>query len=172
MLTAGKWIAFNRPEDRMIFGLEQEASSHRYALDLSAAVRPGKRAAAAKGLFNGGKPPYGYRVEGRKLVPDPAEADTLRWLFETYATTDVSTRGLADRLRERNVPSPGGCPLWRPSSIRQVLGNVLYLGSTVFNRKTHSPFSAVKVKAGRRARVGRPNPEAEWSGRASRTRPW
>jgi site-specific DNA recombinase len=164
MLTKDRWIDFNVPEDRMIFGLQQEATEHRYALNLSDDTRRGKRAAASKGLWNGGKPPFGYAVENQKLVPHPTEADMLRWLFETYANTDVSIRGLADRLQERGIASPNGKPLWRPATVAKVLANVLYLGDSVFGRKSYSPFpGAVKIRAGhRKPSSGRPNPRSEW----------
>src|SRR5262249_35304440 len=137
--------------------------------NLSADTTRGKRAAAAKGLFNGGKPPFGYTVVGtvkvdRRLAEHPVEAEVLRWLFRTYADTDVSLRGLAERLRERGIPSPPGHPWGRRAPVAKVLGNVLYLGEPVFGRKSYSPFAgSVKVPAStRKPSSGRPRPEEDW----------
>jgi DNA invertase Pin-like site-specific DNA recombinase len=74
MLTATRWINFNSPEDRMQFGLEQEVSSHRYGTDLSKVTIRGKRAAAAKGLWLGGKPPFAPRSPDRSGSPNPIRA--------------------------------------------------------------------------------------------------
>ena len=51
------------------------------------------------------------------LVPsdDPIKVATARWLFDTYAKTDIGYRALANELNRRGVPSPaGGC--WHYSS--------------------------------------------------------
>lgn len=149
MLTAERWVDFQKPEDRMIFGLQQEATEHRYALNLSSDTKRGKRATAAKGLWNGGKPPYGYRVEGQKLILHPDEVETVRTMFGAYATEDVSIRGLADRLNRAGIATPTGKRLWRPATVGKILGNVLYLGDMVFGRRDYSPFAVVTVPTGK-----------------------
>lgn len=112
MLTESKVIDFDNPEDRLLFGLEQEASSHRFSRDLSAATRRGKRAKAAKGKFiTGGRPPFGYTRVGEKLIPHEEHSAVVRWLFATYAAGGVSVRGLGDDLHRRGVKSPKGYPL-------------------------------------------------------------
>ena len=45
-----------------------------------------------------------------KLVPsiDSQEIETVRWLFNMYATTERSTRSMGIELNRRSVPSPNG----------------------------------------------------------------
>lgn len=174
MLTQGKWIDFKKSEDRMIFGLEQEATSHRYLTDLSAATLRGKKTKAKNGTFMGGRPPYGYRVDrpepvpglagehrrpAGRLMPDPDRAAVVRGLFEQYATGRLSLKGLADDLRARGVPSPTGRPLWTDATVSKLLRNELYLGDYLFGRHTYSKFAGrERVKAcGRQPQSGLPN---------------
>jgi site-specific DNA recombinase len=162
MLTKAKWIDFNRSEDRMIFGLEQEANSHRYVRDLGEAVLRGRKALARKGLWCGGQPPFGYVVEGKKLVPHPTNGETVRWLFNAYATRDVGLDRLGRELADRGIKSPKG-GLWSRATLSGILQNPTYLGDLVYNRRTESPFAgSVTVKTGRSARAVRDNPPADW----------
>jgi site-specific DNA recombinase len=39
------------------------------------------RASRMKGMWMGGLPPFGYRVEDRKLVVDHEQAAHVRWIF-------------------------------------------------------------------------------------------
>ncbi|MBQ4070312.1 MAG: recombinase family protein, partial [Alphaproteobacteria bacterium] len=55
---------------------EREVSSER--------VRDKIRASKAKGIWMGGNPPLGYDVINKKLIPNEAEATTVRTLFEKY----------------------------------------------------------------------------------------
>lgn len=167
------WIDLTDPTARAVFGLKQDLGRAAYVRDLAKKVRRGKKHAAADGLFPGGKAPYGYQLEpvqvGRKwksrLVPHPTEADVVRRLFETYADTTVSLRGLVDQLRQDEVPSPTGKPLWIPTTVARVLSNVLYLGNAVYGRKSYGRYAgAVRVKAGKKLAesTGLATPEADW----------
>ena len=159
------WKDFRRPEDRIIFGVEQEAGSHRFVRDLAANVLRGRKALAKKGLWCGGKPPFGYSVEGQKLVVHPVNGAAVRWVFDAYTTRDVSLSQLCEELSGRGVKTPRGGAVWCRQSLVQILRNPLYLGAMVWNRRTESPFlGSVKVEAGgsqARRRV-RANPEADW----------
>ena len=44
-------------------------------------LQGGRAAKAAKGLWTGGKPPFGYRVEGDRLIPDPSQQETIQRLI-------------------------------------------------------------------------------------------
>lgn len=165
MLTQAKWIDFNKSEDRMLFTLEQEASAHRYSVDLSAACKRGKRAKAAKGLWTGGRVPYGYRAEGATFAIDPPAAEVVRLMFDTYAGGRVGLRSLGAMLVERGHRSPTGGP-WSPPTLTGILRNPAYLGHLVTGRRTDNRFLAtVKVPVsqatGKRARYTR-HPQEQW----------
>ena len=56
-------------------------------------------------------PPYGFRVEGGRLIPDKAEADAVRWLFGRFAegaslsalARDLGDAGTGERLGRASV---------------------------------------------------------------------
>ena len=58
-------------------------------------IRDKIAASKKKGMWMGGVVPLGYRVENRKLVVNPEEAKTVRWLFERYLELK-SVRALVD----------------------------------------------------------------------------
>jgi len=55
-------------------------------------IRDKIAASKRKGLWMGGPVPLGYRVENRLLLIDEKEAQTVRWIFDTYASTGSTTQ--------------------------------------------------------------------------------
>ena len=50
-------------------------------------VRDKIAASRQRGIWMGGMPPLGYDVSERKLIPNPAEAQIIRELFQRFAAT-------------------------------------------------------------------------------------
>jgi DNA invertase Pin-like site-specific DNA recombinase len=135
-------IDWNDFAGRIVYAVQQEGK-HAFLRDLSRNVLRGKLAAAARGTWNGGRPPYGYRVEGQRLVPaDPAEVEAVRWLFATYAAGRMSLRALTNDLNARGVPGPKGGP-WTRTSVRRTLTCPQYLGSLVWNQTHKGKYHGV-----------------------------
>jgi site-specific DNA recombinase len=85
-------------------------------------IRDKVAASKAKGMWMGGVVPLGYRVCERKLVIDPAEAETVRMIFKRYAKLG-STGELADELQRRGIVTK-----------RRVLSNGRTYGGQAFTR--------------------------------------
>jgi hypothetical protein len=72
-------------------------------------IRDKVRASRMKGMWMGGVPPYGYRVENRKLVVEEEGAAQVRWIFArfleigscTELAREVGTRGLRTQRANR-----------------------------------------------------------------------
>jgi DNA invertase Pin-like site-specific DNA recombinase len=157
MFTASNgWIDFRRMEDRVLYGIVQDTSSHRYVQELARDAIRGKKEAAEAGRWNGGPIPYGYRIQyhevvigtRRKRKPEKfvvfePEAEIVRWLFRTYADTDAGLRGLAAELNRRNVPSPNRSPCWGMSTIKRMFNNPVYLGEVTWNRNAVGKFFGI-----------------------------
>jgi site-specific DNA recombinase len=149
-LTAQRWIDFARGEDRLVFGVTQEASDHKYVIDLAEAVTRGKLAAAREGRWNGGRAPLGYRLayegEGKarrpRLVIHEEHAALVREMFRAYAAGETSLYRLARELNERGVKPPRAAK-WTPSSVRSILTNEVYLGAYVWNKTDQGKFFGV-----------------------------
>ena len=48
------------------------------------------------------KRPFGYKMELGEIVLHPAEAETVRWLYDSYLA-GASYNALVDKLRERGI---------------------------------------------------------------------
>jgi site-specific DNA recombinase len=70
---------------------------------------------------------------------DPVAAVVVQELFAAYAVGGVTLHALAARLTRRRMATPTGKPVWRPSSIRQLLTNPAYKGQAASGRLRTTP---------------------------------
>src|SRR5215472_13924034 len=108
-------------------------------------IRDKIAASKKKGIWMGGVPPLGYRVEDRKLVVIDSEAEIVRAIFRRYAELG-SVRLLKDELEARGINSKawtsasgrpiGGKPFSR-GALYLILQNRAYLGEIVHNGRSH-----------------------------------
>jgi DNA invertase Pin-like site-specific DNA recombinase len=92
-------------------------------------------ASRRKGLWTGGNVPFGYRVEGRKLLPEPTEAQVVQQLLEAYER-DGSDCALARELAARKITTRKGQP-WTPQAVARVLTNPVYAGYVTMGDELH-----------------------------------
>lgn len=83
-------------------------------------------AAKRKGMWMGGALPLGYRVEDGKLLIVPEEAQTIRWIYETFAQSR-STTLLAKELMDKGIRGKTGKFMCK-QGLHKVLTNRIYLG--------------------------------------------
>ena len=108
-------------------------------------IRDKIAASKRKGMWMGGVPPLGYRVEDRKLVLINDEAEIVRSIFCRYAELG-SARLLKEELETRGINSKswtnaagrriGGQPFSR-GALYQVLQNRIYRGEIVHKGQSH-----------------------------------
>jgi DNA invertase Pin-like site-specific DNA recombinase len=108
-------------------------------------IRDKIAASKKKGMWMGGVPPLGYRVENRKLVVIDSEAETVRSIFRRYAELG-SVRLLKEELDARGINSKawtsasgrlkGGKPFSR-GALYLILRNRTYLGEIVHHGRSH-----------------------------------
>jgi DNA invertase Pin-like site-specific DNA recombinase len=60
----------------------------------------GKAAKVAKGGYGGGRPPFGWRSEGKELVPEPREQEIIALVRHLSEDEGLSSRQIAVRLEE------------------------------------------------------------------------
>ncbi len=77
----------------------------------------------------GGVPPYGYRVEERKLVIDADRAAHVRWIFARFAEVGSCTE-LARDVAKRGLRTPRGNRIDKKYLYR-MLNNRAYIGEAV-----------------------------------------
>ena len=125
-----------------------------YAKDISKKIGSVKHDKQRRGVFIGGKAPYGYRLseaqKGRLLVDEPA-ALVVRRVF-SLALEGRSCRRIADALNAEGTPPPAvyaelprqGCGLWRGESVSALLRNEVYTGSMVQGRTRRASYKSKK----------------------------
>lgn len=117
------------PEGIILEGLLESMAEY-YSANLSQNTQRGKRETAAKGFWNGGHAPLGYKIEGRKLVADEKTAPTVRYIFERYAD-GVPKSQIIRELEKKGVRSYYGNPLTY-GSFSSILHNQAYIGKCMY----------------------------------------
>lgn len=112
-----------------------------YSRVLAERTRDGLVQRHKQGCWTGGPPPYGFRVvesaDGKKrLAIHPEEAATVKFVFETYDSEAVSLKEVANRVRDRGVPTRLGGP-WGFTTVRGILTNYMVVGEVRFLRRCY-----------------------------------
>jgi len=130
-----------------------------YSMNLATETLKGMRENAERGYHNGGRTPFGYRLEKvtdgsrehKRLVPGPDEEVALvREMFRLTVDEGMGIKAIANDFNARGVPGPTG-RLWNSSAISHVLRNRVYVGDQVWSK------SRKKGRAGRQKQ-----PEEKW----------
>jgi site-specific DNA recombinase len=134
-------------------------------------MRRGRQARLRSGqLLPWTRAPYGYRLHPERprdpaaVQLDPVAAAIVQELFAAYAAGGVTLHTLAAQLTARGVPTPTGRPIWRSTTIRNLLTNPAYKGQAASGRLRTAParrrWSALApVGKGASTRV---HPPQEW----------
>ena len=112
-----------------------------YAKDISKKVKVSKHKNAVNGLFNGNRTPYGYKRsenDRHKLVIDEECAKNVRRIFDLYLE-GTALNQIAYTFNDEHIPTPSQisgtgrnvCTIWKPSSIKHILKNEVYIGNMV-----------------------------------------
>jgi site-specific DNA recombinase len=62
-----------------------EGMAEYYSAELAQKVKRGMHETRLKGNYQGGGLPYGYKIDGKKIVIDDTKVDTVRYIFKQYA---------------------------------------------------------------------------------------
>lgn len=102
-------------------------------------IRDKIKASKRKGMWMGGMVPLGYDLADRALHVNPAEAKTVRHLYEMYLNTgsitalhmEAKSSGLRTKVRTRSDGSLCGNKVLSRGHLHRVLSNPLYRGEIV-----------------------------------------
>lgn len=109
-------------------------------------TRLGKLNRVTAGYWHGGPPPFGYKLEAKKLVVEKAEAKWVKKIFNGY----LSGSGTLDikKMLDSNGVAPRRCKgLWSLGSIQSLLKNTHYIGQYSFQDKKAECLIEVKCPA-------------------------
>lgn len=122
--------------------LIQQDAKHQFLIDLSRNSNRGKLKKAMDGEWMGGLPAIGYRIgPNRRLVIEESEAAIVREIFRKYIN-GVALIPLARELNTMGLRTATG-GLFSPGSVRRILINEVYLGKTIFNRKSAGKYTSM-----------------------------
>ncbi len=100
---------------------------------------------AAKGLWKGGRRPFGYNVDqaAHALVPNPHESAVVRLIFQLYTRDRLGSTTIARLINQRGHRNTNG-GIWSAYQILRILANRVYLGELAFRDITttdcHEPL--------------------------------
>ena len=130
-----------------------------YAKHTSRAVKATKRENARKGIWNGGEPPLGLRIDPDNegcLIIEPVGAEIIKRIFN-LALENKSLDRIADILIEDKTPIPtiikGNkrnlnidlVDLWNTNTIKDLLENEMYKGTMVQCKTTTLSHKSKKI---------------------------
>ena len=117
-------------------------------------IRDKIAASKKKGMWMGGVPSLGYDVKERRLVINPAEAETVRLIYERYLelgcvrqlARELDRRGIVSKTRiSKKGLKSGGCRFSR-GALYELLANPIYIGEIRHKRERypgqHEPILA------------------------------
>lgn len=131
-------------EEYFEFGLFM---SRREYKTINRRLQRGRIASIKEGKYVGSMPPYGYdrkkleRDKGYTLVPNPDQAPIVKLIFQLYTSGQQREDGTVERLgvskivrrlNEMKIPPQKG-DVWSPASVRDMLGNPVYIGQLRWN---------------------------------------
>ena len=98
---------------------------------------------AKSGEFKGSIPPYGYRVENKRLfLRNDETCEAVKLIYQLYLK-GVGVDSIAKRLDEMGYPTPSKVAqkknagqYWHGSSVKLILQNPHYIGDMVQGRST------------------------------------
>ena len=101
-------------------------------------VIAGMERKAARGEWNGGSVPFGYRLDPERkfLEPEPAEAAVVEEIFARYVERLHGAQAIARWLSERGYRTKQGKP-FNPQAVLTILRNRAYLGQISFRGQHH-----------------------------------
>ncbi|MGN0807633.1 MAG: recombinase family protein [Candidatus Coproplasma sp.] len=102
-----------------------EGMNQYYSAELSQKVKRGMRETRLKGNYQGGGVPYGYKVDGRKVVIDEERAENVRFMYAQFAG-GVYVKDIIKQLT-LNGKQYKGKPFAR-NTVYNILKNNKYLG--------------------------------------------
>ena len=102
-----------------------EGMNQYYSAELAQKIRRGMRETRIKGNYQGGGVPYGYRIEGRKLVIDEATVEVVRFMYRQVAK-GVYVRDIIADLTARGILYHGK-PFYK-NTVYNILKNEKYTG--------------------------------------------
>lgn len=121
-------------DESIIMEAMLEAMAEVYSRQLGQNVKRGMRESALKGNHTGGYTPIGYKVVDNKLLIDDVTAQTVRFIFNEYAS-GKGKKEICSECKERGYKSRANKDI-TINSITQIVNNRVYFGDATYKHGT------------------------------------
>lgn len=121
------------PMNKLLLGILSEISSYDNQLRTERS-RLGKLNRIKQGYWKGGPPPFGYKIEDKKLIENKDESKWVKFIFESYMDNH-SARWIKQELLKNGVFTRRKNPVWSLGSIEKLLSNTQYSGYYLYTDK-------------------------------------
>lgn len=111
----------------ILFESMNDGYNEYYVSEMKVKMKRGEKENVLEGKTNGGVPAYGYRTEKYKYYIIEGEAKVVRYMFEMYASTDITVNGLTQLLRKKGIFARSGKP-FPGGTVSAMLKNRKYIG--------------------------------------------
>jgi len=105
--------------------------------------RSGTQRIVRAGEWAGGKPPYGFRIENKRVVIDPEQSETVRQIFKLYLSGELRVRGISTYLNASEIKHSIS-KRWYETTVSKLLRNRAYIGELVYGKRTNRRIVAGK----------------------------
>ena len=111
--------------ERIILESLLEGMAEYYSAELAQKVKRGMHETRLKGNFTGGHLPYGYKLDGRKIVIDEDKIDIVRYIFKQYSIGEYVS-SIIKNLTNQGILNKG--KPFATNTIYNILRNEKYTG--------------------------------------------
>jgi DNA invertase Pin-like site-specific DNA recombinase len=109
-------------------------------------IRDKIAASKKKGMWMGGMVPLGYDCVDRRLIVNPAEADTVRQIFRQYLRLGcvsklkhfLERKQIRSKIRTSNAGHTCGGAAYSRGALYHLLNNRIYIGETVHRKESYA----------------------------------
>lgn len=109
-----------------------EGMAEYYSAELSQKVTRGMKINAEKCLFNGGRPPLGFKIDNnKKFQIDEQKADVVRKIFDMYKNGNTTTN-IIEYLNNKGIKTSYGNE-FNKNSLHSLFRNKKYIGIYTYN---------------------------------------
>jgi site-specific DNA recombinase len=149
-------------EDQLLIQIQGMFAEYERA-QITERCRRGKKFKAQQGSVNAlSTAPYGFRYIKKNNIEDAyyeiidREAEVVRFIFHLYARERLSMAQIIKQLKEKEILSPKGNPVWCSATIRGMLKNHAYTGTAYFGRRVQSEGNLFRLPSRKIRLKGKP----------------
>lgn len=131
----GKEIDIANPDVELLLNFQVNLATHE-SKRTKFRVKQGLKTGMLKGNAGGGNSvAYGYKKDGKKLVPDPVESKVVREIFN-LSIDGKGSKAISTILNDRKIPTKLNST-WKDGTVYGILKNTIYKGYRRFDGDTH-----------------------------------